>query len=89
MKRRKAAPPQDRHPHSRTTTTTQTTAYRAEDGFPAPDAEDRAVQAALDVLAEYGYGIAARCVDCQHPITAPSSLARMRGPRCHAKAVAR
>lgn len=29
-----------------------------------------------------------RCLDCQHPITSKASLARMRGPRCHAKAEA-
>jgi len=63
------------------------TAYRRQDGYTAPTVEDRAVQAALDLLAEHGYGIALRCLDCQHPITAPSSLARLRGPRCAAKAV--
>jgi hypothetical protein len=50
-----------------------------------PTAEDRAVQAALEVLHEFGYGIAMRCLDCQHPITSASSLRRMRGPRCAAK----
>lgn len=54
----------------------------------APTAEDRAVKAALDLLKEHGYGIAARCLDCRHPITSAASLARMRGPRCAAKAVA-
>jgi hypothetical protein len=28
-----------------------------------------------------------RCLDCQHPITSAASLARMRGPKCAAKAV--
>ena len=61
--------------------------WRRQDGYTAPTAEDRAVQAALDLLAEYGYGIAMRCLDCHRPITAKVSLARMRGPRCAAKAV--
>lgn len=53
----------------------------------APTVEDRAVRAAIEVLREYGYGIAMRCLDCRHPITSAASLARLRGPRCHAKAV--
>lgn len=52
-----------------------------------PTAEDRAVQAAIATLRGYGYGIAMRCLDCHHPITSAASLARMRGPRCAAKAV--
>ena len=59
----------------------------AEDGY-LPDPEARAVKQALEVLREHGYGIAMRCLDCQHPITSAASLARMRGPRCAAKAVA-
>ena len=54
----------------------------------APTAEDRAVEQAIAVLRGYGYGIAMRCLDCRHPITSAASLARMRGPRCAAKAVA-
>lgn len=61
--------------------------YRRQDGFAAPDAEDRAVQAAWELLREHGYGIAARCLDCQHPIFTEASLGRMRGPKCAAKAV--
>ena len=53
----------------------------------APTAEDRAVVAALDLLREHGYGIAAKCLDCSHPITSAASLARMRGPRCAARVV--
>jgi hypothetical protein len=51
----------------------------------APTAEDRAVQAALKLLDQFGYGIAMRCVDCLHPITSVASLRRMRGPRCAAR----
>lgn len=54
----------------------------------APTAEDRAVNAALELLKLHGYGISARCLDCSHPISTELSLARMRGPHCHAKAKA-
>jgi hypothetical protein len=50
--------------------------------------EERAVQDALALIEEHGYGIAMRCLDCQHPITTPTSLSRGRGAHCHAKAVA-
>lgn len=62
------------------------TAYRRQDGHAAPNAEDRAVAAAIEVLRGHGFGIACRCVDCNHPITSAASLARMRGPRCAARA---
>ena len=50
-----------------------------------PNPEGRAVQHAVEVLHEYGYGIAMRCLDCRHPIFTISSLRRMRGPRCAAR----
>lgn len=49
--------------------------------------DERAVQKARALLEAHGYGIAARCLTCSHPITSALSLRRMRGPRCHAKAV--
>lgn len=58
-----------------------------EDGYVAPTVEDRAVAEAIAVLRGYGYGIAMRCLDCRRPITSSVSLARMRGPRCAARAV--
>lgn len=60
--------------------------HRAQDGFAAPTSEDRAVAQAIAVLRQHGYGIALRCVDCQHPISSAASLARMRGPKCAARA---
>jgi hypothetical protein len=54
----------------------------------ASDAEARAVEAALDLLRENGYGIYGRCLDCHHPITTAASLSRMRGAHCHSKVVA-
>lgn len=64
---------------------TQSIVLHGHDRVEPLDAEDRAVQAALKVLQELGYGIAMRCVDCQHPITTPASLRRMRGAHCHAR----
>ncbi|HPY26218.1 MAG TPA: hypothetical protein PLK19_18090 [Mycobacterium sp.] len=62
--------------------------YRRQDGFSAPTAEERTVAQAAAVLKAAGYGIAMRCLDCGHPITSSASLARLRGPKCAAKAVA-
>jgi hypothetical protein len=72
---------------SRATDYSHSSLHRAEDGYQAPTPEDRAVQAAIATLRGYGYGIAMRCLDCHHPITTAASIARMRGPRCAAKAV--
>lgn len=83
--RKRPAPPQDR-PSRNTTNGTDSSLYRRQDGYSAPSVEDRAVAQAIDVLREHGYGIAARCLDCRHPITSAVSLARMRGPRCAARA---
>jgi hypothetical protein len=76
---------EDRHPR-RHSNSVHFSPHRRQDGYQAPTAEDRAVQRAVAVLKEHGYGIAARCLDCQHPITSAVSLARMRGPRCAARA---
>lgn len=64
------------------------TAYRRQDGYQAPTVEDRAIAAAIAVLEQHGYGIAMRCLDCGHGIFSKSSLARLRGPKCAARAEA-
>lgn len=74
------------------TTTTVATAdsirlHRPQDGYAAPTALARAVAQAKALLEANGYGIAAKCIDCGHPIVKPASLARMRGGKCHARAV--
>ncbi|STZ43186.1 Uncharacterised protein [Mycolicibacterium gilvum] len=46
------------------------------------------MRAAIELLADHGYAVSARCIDCGHVIATDSSLARMRGPHCHAKAKA-
>lgn len=78
--------PSPRSRPSPNTTATDSSLYRRQDGYQAPTAEDWAVKRAIAVLEKHGYGIAARCLDCQHPITSAASLARMRGPRCAARA---
>ena len=75
---------------TRAASTSRATDYSQSNGdyrHQAPTTEDRAVEQAIAVLHGYGYGIAMRCLDCKHPITSAASLARMRGPRCAAKAV--
>ncbi len=61
--------------------------HRPQDGFAAPTALARAVAQAKALLEGDGYGIAAKCIDCGHPIVKPASLARMRGGKCHARAI--
>jgi hypothetical protein len=70
---------------STTTTVADILNSSADRWHSTPTPEERAVKAALEVLQEFGYGIAMRCLDCQHPITSVSSLRRMRGPRCAAR----
>ena len=60
--------------------------HRPQDGYAAPSALARAVAQAKALLEDSGYGIAAKCLDCGHPIVKPASLARMRGGKCHARA---
>jgi hypothetical protein len=50
--------------------------------------EDREDLELLTRAAERGFRLSARCLDCGHPISSPSSIRRHRGPKCHAKAVA-
>lgn len=62
--------------------------HRREDGFAAPSGVDRAVERAIELLRQNGFGIAVRCVTCRRPLTAPASIRRHRGPRCEARAKA-
>jgi len=66
----------------------QSNVHRRQDGYAAPDAEDRADTAVIAAAEELGYRIAVQCLDCGHWLTAPSSLVTHRGPRCRAKAAA-
>jgi hypothetical protein len=60
--------------------------HRRQDGYAAPDAEDRADEALLLAAAERGFVLATRCLRCGHWVTAPSSVSAHMGPVCRAKA---
>lgn len=64
------------------------TAYRAEDGFQAPPAEDRADDAFLAEMLARGYRPSVDCLICGHPLSSKQSVARHIGPKCLAKLAA-
>ncbi len=49
------------------------------------DPQHNRLALALAVLTGAGLTVAGRCVDCGAAIVSPTSLARMRGPKCAAK----
>lgn len=49
--------------------------------------EDREDLDLLIKAAERGFRLSVKCVDCGHPLTAPSSVRQHRGPKCAAKTV--
>jgi hypothetical protein len=59
--------------------------YRRQDGYAAPEAEDRADTAILAAAEALGYRLAIRCLDCGHWLASPKSVAEHRGPVCRAK----
>jgi hypothetical protein len=63
----------------------QSNGHRRQDGYAAPDAEDRADAAVLAAAYARGYRLAVSCLDCGHWLTNPVSVAVHRGPRCRAK----
>lgn len=76
--RRSGPPPQGAAPILANTDTHHSTGYF----------DSNRLAQAVAVLAEAGLAVAGRCVDCGHVIVSPVSVARMRGPRCAAKAQA-
>lgn len=67
------------------------TAYRSEDGFQAPPAEDRADARFRAEASARGYKLATKCLDCGHYVVNEVSVRAHRGPVCrrrHAEAVA-
>jgi hypothetical protein len=85
--RKSPAPPQRRAPRN-TTNDIDSTAYRRQDGYAAPTAQDRHEARLLSEVRALGFVVSVRCRICQHPLTAPKSVAAHVGPRCAAKAVA-
>ena len=88
MTRRISPAVSDRAASTPSTMFLDSTAYRRQDGYAAPDLEDRADAAFLAEALARGYRLAAVCIDCGHGIFTEASLRRHRGPRCAAKAVA-
>jgi hypothetical protein len=82
-KRRRPAPPQDRPtPQQSSTAPNSTRPHRPEDGYAAPTAEDRYEARLLAQVHALGYVVSVRCRVCNHPLTAPKSVALHIGPRC-------
>lgn len=83
--RKRPAPPQSR-PSRNYTNGNHNTAYRPQDGYAAPSAEDRADTAVLAAAEALGYRLAVQCLDCVHWLANPASVTAHRGPVCRAKA---
>jgi hypothetical protein len=77
---------QDEHqiPH-RSNGSTQSKAYRHQDGYAAPTAEDRADTAVLAAAEALGYRLAVRCTRCGQWVVSDKSVAAHMGPVCRAK----
>lgn len=56
--------------------------HERQNGYSAPDAEDRADLDVLIAAAERGFRLAVRCRECGRFLTAPSSVRDFIGPRC-------
>lgn len=74
--RRRSGPPQGAAPTLANTDTHHSTGLF----------DSNRLELAVAVLTAAGLAVAGRCVDCGQAIISPTSLARMRGPRCAAKA---
>lgn len=86
--RRSGPPAQEGRPVHNSDTHDSNRLHRPEDGWQAPDFEDRS-DAAFEAEAKArGYRLSLTCLDCGHPIVAEASLRRLRGPRCAARAEA-
>jgi hypothetical protein len=82
--RKRPAPPQNR-PSRNNPNAGHFTAHRRQDGYTAPTPEGRADLAVLAAAEALGYRIAVQCLDCQHWLSSPTSVAANRGPRCRAR----
>lgn len=67
-------------------TTAQLSAYRPEDGYAAPTAEDRYEHWLIAEAKAHGYRLSVACLDCRRPLTHPVSVAHRRGRTCRARA---
>ncbi|HOB50961.1 MAG TPA: hypothetical protein PKK01_16870 [Mycobacterium sp.] len=62
--------------------------YRRQDGYAAPDLEDRLDAQALDAARARGFAVAVPCTRCGQWVVAPKSVALHMGPVCRAKSAA-
>jgi hypothetical protein len=83
--RKRPAPRQGNRPSRNTTNVSQSTAYRPEDGYAAPTADERHEAQLIEELQARGFGITVPCIECGHPLSTEASLARHVGPKCAAK----
>jgi hypothetical protein len=59
--------------------------HNADHRHQAPTADERREKKLLDQLRALGYGITVPCLECGHPLTSATSLARHQGPVCAAR----
>ncbi|MDH6247253.1 DUF6011 domain-containing protein [Mycobacterium sp. OTB74] len=85
--RKSPAPPQHRAFRNSITSETDSTAYRPEDGYAAPAADERHEQRLLNELWALGYRITVPCNVCGHALSTERSVGAHIGPKCAAKAV--
>ena len=66
----------------------ESTAYRPQDGYQAPSAQDRLDAQVIAAARERGFSIAVRCSRCNQWVVAAKSVAAHLGPVCQAKRAA-
>lgn len=71
-----------------TAATFKDTAHRAEDGYQAPDRDDRLDAQVVEAAKARGFRLATRCTRCNQWVVAAESVAAHMGPVCRAKVAA-
>lgn len=66
--------------------TAQSTEYRRQDGYAAPDADERYESWVLAEAERLGYRLSCKCLDCSRPLTDKISVRYHRGPVCRRRA---
>ncbi|WP_246584974.1 DUF6011 domain-containing protein [[Mycobacterium] fortunisiensis] len=83
--RKRPAPPQDR-PSRNTTNAAKSTGHRRQDGYAAPDVDDRLDAQVIAEAEARGFKLATRCSACGHWLVSAPSVALHLGPVCRSKA---
>jgi Family of unknown function (DUF6011) len=84
---KRPAPAKENRPSPNSTTGTEFTSLPGLQRHEPLTRQDRDDLDLLIKAAERGFRLSVKCVDCGHPLTAPSSVRQHRGPKCAAKAV--